>query len=81
MTVLAAISLNCFAAGFLFIPVRDYQRRHTVKKQTAVEDGKDEDTRVHDNEGHAIEMLSSTEISGIETEDVSPKRCLLSYQY
>ncbi|KAM7535516.1 hypothetical protein Aperf_G00000101910 [Anoplocephala perfoliata] len=70
MIILAAISLNCFAAGFLFITVRDYRQRHPMKKQPSVEEGKEVDMSVHDNRGLAIEMSPNTETSGKEAEDV-----------
>ena len=31
MAIAAALSLHCFAAGCLFIPLRDYQQRHPVQ--------------------------------------------------
>ncbi|VDO04884.1 unnamed protein product [Rodentolepis nana] len=33
MAIMAAFSLNCFAAGFVFLSVRDYQRMKLRKKQ------------------------------------------------
>lgn len=40
MAIMAAISLNCFAAGFVFLSVREYQRMKPRKKQNSDEEGK-----------------------------------------
>ncbi|VDK36265.1 unnamed protein product [Taenia asiatica] len=52
MAIMAAMSLHCFAAGCLFIPLRDYQRGHPVKKKTEAEkQGEVEDASVGSKTG------------------------------
>ncbi|CDI97416.1 monocarboxylate transporter [Echinococcus multilocularis] len=43
MAIMAAMSLHCFAAGCLFIPLRDYQRGHPVKKSEMEREAQVED--------------------------------------
>ncbi|EUB61045.1 Monocarboxylate transporter [Echinococcus granulosus] len=43
MAIMAAMSLHCFAAGCLFIPLRDYQRGHPVKKSETEREAEVED--------------------------------------
>ncbi|VUZ40663.1 unnamed protein product [Hymenolepis diminuta] len=49
MAIMAAISLNCFAAGFVFLSVREYQRMEPRKKQNSDEEGKKKVSHAHEN--------------------------------
>lgn len=51
MAIMAAMSLHCFAAGCLFIPLRDYQRNHPVKKTKAEKEGEVENASVESKNG------------------------------
>ncbi|VDM25266.1 unnamed protein product [Hydatigera taeniaeformis] len=52
MAIMAAMSLHCFAAGCLFIPLRDYQRGHPIKKNDKAEkEGEGEDASMKSKSG------------------------------